>query len=197
MSRPGRISAPPARLEPLFAWIERRDRARYRIQPLDDDSVIGWGWLRHHGSATTLRDGTVIQPGDRIIGPHGMNDSLAGRTADGWQAELFARGMRDLRVLAGIVAAMPPEERPAALWGATLLWPFAKRAGWEVHDRPQTFRVRLEDWYMRGVIRRWSKAGGRRLDLGRGELRTRDCWLSTGDLLARFGPDATPGPGER
>ena len=183
----------PSRLEPHFAWIEQRDRARYRIVPIREGAIGGWGWLRHHGTETTLRDGTVVRPGDRIIGPHAMNDVLADLTADGWQRDLLRRAREEQRVLAATIAAMPAAERPVALWGATILWPFALRLGWEVRDRPRTFRVRLEDWYLRGVLRRWAKAGGTRLDRGRGDLRTRDCWLSTAEMLARFGPDAGRG----
>jgi len=170
-----------------------RDRQRYGIRPLRAGGVGGWGTLRHHGPTVVLRDGTTVRDGDRIIGPHAMNEALAQLTREGWQSELMRRGLADLRELAGIVAAMDPGERPVALWGATLLWPFAKRAGWEVRERPRTLRVRLEDWYLRGVLRRWAKSGKGRMRRGRGALRTRDCWLSTGELLTRFGPETADG----
>ncbi|MFO1539063.1 MAG: YkoP family protein [Chloroflexota bacterium] len=188
MSRAGRTAAPPQRLERVFAWIEVRDRRRYGIKPLTAGGVGGWGMLRHHGPTVVLRDGTTVRHGDRLIGPHATNDALAALTRDGWQSDLIRRGLADLAELAGIVAAMDPAERPVALWGATILWPFAKRAGWEVRERPRTVRVRMEDWYLRGVLRRWAKEGKGRMRRGRGALRTRDCWLSTGELLARHGP---------
>ncbi len=190
----GRTSAPPIRLERLFAWIEKKDRQRYGIRPLTAGGVGGWGFIRHHGPEVTLRDGTRVRPGDPVIAPHVTNDAMAELTRSGWQSEIIRRGLADLRELAAVVAAMDPADRPVALWGATILWPFAKREGWEVRERPRTLRVRMEDWYLRGVLRRWAKEGGRRMRRGRGQLRTRDCWLSTTELLTRFGPETPPDP---
>ena len=84
-------------------------------------------------------------------------------------------------------AALPEAERPIAYTGVTLLAPLARRAGFELRVRRASWRVRLEDWYLRSLLARWAPAGRGRLARGHRPLVTREVWLSGAQLLRRYG----------
>ena len=187
-----RSDAPPAWAEPLFAFIERVDRRRLGIRRIRLGGISGLALARHHGPDVVLRDGTVVHAGDIVGNLHLDNAQLAQRTADGWQMQLLELGRQDARALMRWVLRRPAANRPVAYYGATILWPIMRRLGAEIRERPQTRRVRWEDWYLRGVLRRWAKDGAGRFDLGRGELRTMDCWISAAEMERRYGSAAAP-----
>ncbi len=134
----------------------------------------------------TLADGTVVARGDPIGRLHFDNRAVRAVADGSWAGIGLARA--DMATLAAWAAGQPLTQRPVAYHGASILWPLAQREGFEVHDRPPTFRVRLEDWYLRGVLAHWSRAGQARLAHGHNPLRTRDIWISAGALQRRFGP---------
>jgi hypothetical protein len=185
---PGRASAPPAWAEPLFAFIERVDRRYLRIRPIRREGVSGISFKHHHGPDERLRDGIVVRNGDLVGHIHFDNRRIAAGIARGlpW---LTRQARLDGIALARWASRQSPERRPVAYYGATILWPLLARWGAEVRDREQTNRVKWEDWYLRGTLRRWAPDGMRRLELGRGDLRTRDCWMSAAELDRRYGPE--------
>lgn len=188
---PDRDAAPPAWAEPFFAFFERVDRRRLGIRPIRRRGISGLSFVRYHGPEVVLRDGTVIRAGDRLGNLHIDNARVLEEVAAGaGQARIAAIGRDDGRAIARWARRQPPEQRPVAYYGATILWPLMRRLGAEVREREQTNRVKWEDWYLRGVLRRWSRHGMHRLELGRGELRTMECWLSARELERRYGPAA-------
>ena len=182
-----RADAPPAWAEPLFAFIERVDRRRLGIRRIRRGGISGIAFTRHHGPDVVLRDGTVVRAGELVGNLHLDNSQLARRTTEGWQMRMLELGREDARALMRWVHRQPPADRPVAYFGATILWPIMRRLGAEVRERPQTRRVRREDWYLRGVLRRWAREGTARLALGRGDLRTMDCWISASEMERRYG----------
>ena len=180
--------APPARLERILAFIERIDRRRRHIRRIRSrGGILGVELTRWRAAPVTLDDGTRISPGDPVGELHFENRAIERFDPVAWLTAGFEAGRADLVALAGWAERQPPGLEPVAYHGATILWPIARRFGFEIHDRRRTFRVRLEDWYDRGILARWAPAGRDRLRRGRGALLTRDAWLSANELRRRYG----------
>lgn len=134
----------------------------------------------------------MIQADDLVAEVHLDNlrvREVVGR--DGWFGIRCAR--QDLAAIARWTATRAPGERPVALHASSLLAPLAVRAGFEIVPRPRTARTRLDDWFLRWLLARWSPDGRARLARGRGRLRSADVWLSADALVARYAPGPADG----
>jgi hypothetical protein len=192
--RPGaRPAAPPAVLDPIFALIERIDRRRRGIRPLRVDGVLGVEVRRHRGPTIELRDGGFVRAGDRIVDLHLDNARIAWVWESGWRSA-FSTADADLRACAAWLGTLGPDDRPVAIRSGGLLTVGAARMGFQVGPPRGGFMGALESWYLRGLLVRWSRAGRGRLDHGREPLRTREAWLSTRALLARYGEAGVRSP---
>jgi hypothetical protein len=192
--RRSRGSLAPRILDPILGLVERIDRRLRRIHPIGDDSVLGLERHRHGGAPVTLGDGTVVRVGALAPIIHFDNRRLQQLASSGWPTDAWRVARSDLRSLAAAHAALPPEERPMAYHGTTLLAALTRRAGFEVRERRRTPWVRLQDWYLRSLLARWAPDGRVRLTHGHGPLQTTEAWLSAGELLRRYG--ASPPPPE-
>jgi hypothetical protein len=186
-----RPSAPPAALDPIFALIERIDRRRRGIRPLRPNGVLGVEVRRHRGGEVTLRDGTRIRRGDRIVDIHLDNTRITDLWASGWRST-FAVAIADLGACAAWLAGVPGRDRPVAVRCGGLLTVGAARLGFEVGPPRGGFMGALESWYLRGLLVRWSSVGRHRLDQGHEPLRSRESWMSSTCLIERFGPAGAP-----
>lgn len=191
MTRPaGRLASAPRALDPLLALVERVDRWRRRIRPVRRGALLGVERAGYRGPRSVLADGTLLAPGDRVWVLHFDNRRLRALVGgpDRWPTAAYRVAAEDLRGLARQVLATAPSQRPAALGGVTLLASLSRRLGFEVVDREAGPRARLEDWYLRSLLARWAPGGRGRLSRGHGELRASAAWISTGELLRRYGP---------
>jgi YkoP domain len=182
----------PSVIDPLLGLVERVDRRLRRISPVRDGSLLGIEPTRHHGPDLTLTDGTAVHDGSPLWTVHFDNARLRALAGEGWQTRAYAVADADLHEIAARVSRLPADARPVALYGVTLLAALTRRVGFELRDRKRTARVRLEDWYLRSLLARWSPAGRSRLRRGHGALRTREAWQSAGELLRRYGPPPPP-----
>jgi hypothetical protein len=182
------VSAPPRFLDPILALAERIDRARMRLKPIRPDGLLSLQLTHHRGREVHLADGTIVAPGDPIAVLHVDNRALrAMNVGSGWQLEGIRRGRADLRALADWTARQPQTTRPLAFYGYSILAPLAARVGFEIHEVPLTRWKRVVNWYLRGVMARWSPAGRGRLTRGRGDLTAHEAWLSASSLIRRYG----------
>lgn len=191
MTRPGgSLLVAPRVLDPVLALVERLDRWRRGIRPVRSGALLGLEPSRHRGTAVDIGEGRSLEPGDPVWSLHIDNARLRRLAvdADPWPTRAYVVAVADLEALARRLASMPAGDRPVALGGVTLLAPLARRLGFRVAARPRTRRARLEDWYLRSLLARWAPAGRERLGRGHGEMRTASTWISTGDLLRRYGP---------
>jgi hypothetical protein len=179
--------AAPRLFDPAMALVERIDRWRRHVEAVRREGILGLERDRHRGAAITLSDGTPVPRGASIWTVHFDNARLRQLAARGWQTRAYAVAAGDLHAIAARVGQLPAAERPVALHGVTLLAPLTRRVGFEQRDRERTARVRLEDWYLRSLLARWSPLGRGRLVRGHGDLHTREVWLATGELLRRYG----------
>lgn len=185
----GPMDVAPGALDPVLRLVERLDRWRRRIRPVAPNSLLGVEMGRYRGPEVHLSDGTKLGPGSSVWFLHIDNARLGDLAAAAiWPTRGYTVARSELVVLARRVAGMQPEARPKALGGVTLLGALSRRLGFEVVARARTPRARLEDWYLRSLLARWAPAGRRRLARGHGALRTAATWISTGELLRRYGP---------
>ena len=182
----------PRFLDPILAIVERIDRTVRRITPIGPDAALGLERHRHRGSTVTLADGTVVHDGDPAWIIHFDNARIRQLARTAWAGGAWRVALRDMHRLAQLHLALPPDQRPVAYTGITVLAPLTRRAGFEVRDRPRTPGVLLEDWYLRSTLARWARAGRARLARGHHPLRTQVVWLSAGELLRRYGPSPPP-----
>ena len=164
-------------LSPVLVIAERVDRRRRHIRPVREDGLLGVELRRHDGPATSLRDGTLVRRGDPIAEIHLRNERVReAARARGWVAIVGAR--RDLDALLLWCAAQPEGRRPVALYAYSVLGAFLERGGFERRERRQTLRVRLDGWFMRWLMGRFSPQGDARLAAGHGRLEAADYWLA-------------------
>ena len=182
----GRPSTPRI-LEPFFVRYERLNRRRLRIRQVRRGGIMGVVFRRYRGPAVNLRDGTVVRPGDLIGEMHLDNERLRAALRVGTEAEAWRIVRDDFRALAAWASRVAPERRPVAYGGESILAPMARRVGFEIYPLPSTAWTRLQDWYLRGVMARWSVEGRSRLREGRGRLRAAAAWMSHATLLRRHG----------
>lgn len=199
-ARPRYRRPAPARLfDPILSAWEELDRRRRRIRPIRREGVLGLEFGRHHGPTLILGDGTTLRTGDPVATLHIRNPRAHDLAMPGWQVRGLGEARADLVRLASWAAQQPPARRPVAYTGATLMGPFARRLGFESRPRPRTPRTRLDDWFLRWLLARWSVAGRERLRRGHGALRSSDVWLTHGALERRYGgrPGQPPEPPAR
>jgi hypothetical protein len=151
--------------------------------------VLGLQLARHRGKRVDLADGVAVEPGDPIGVLHFENWRAADVVDKGWQGRALNEGRLDLRELAAWATRQPVEERPVAYTGATIVWPIARRVGFEVKPRPRTWRTRLDDWFMRWLMAHWSPFGRARLKRGHGRLQSNEVWLSDRALQCLYGTE--------
>ena len=180
----------PRLLDPILALAELIDRRVRRITPIQPGSILSIERGRYRGDPVLLRDGTRVRRGDRVDILHFVNDRLSGLGSPGWQAAALAQGGADLRVLAQRLAGVAAGGRPVAYRGATILAAPARRMGFEERPRSAGVWHRVEDWYLRSLLVRWAPTGRGRLSSGHSRLAVGEVWISTAELLRRYGPPA-------
>lgn len=176
--------APPW-LDWLLAFAERVDRRRRHMRNLSREGPFAVELSRHGEAPVRLRDNTLVRPGDPVILIHFRNERVKAMANGRWNRAGRQVAHDDLVRLARWWAVQPPENRPVAVRGTTILEAVLRREGLEIQPRPDTLRRRVDDWFMRWLLSRWSKEG--RAAVGRGRrLISVDGWLSEPAYLARY-----------
>jgi hypothetical protein len=175
-------AAAPRLLYSLLATVERVDRRVRRVRPIYPGALLAIEQSSHRGAALTLRDGARVIPGDRIVVIHFDNRVLRQLSNAMSLHAGLRRAVAELSPLADALDRLPPDRRPVAVRGTTILGPLLRRAGWEVRPRRRTAWHAIEDWYLRTLLARWSAEGPSRLRRGHGELRAIEGWLSLAEL---------------
>jgi hypothetical protein len=173
----------------FWDWWERLSEHIWPIPTIPGSSALA---LRmrletYRGQPVVLPDGTTIRRGDRIGALH-LNNVVSARIGEGTPWPLEAAIMDDLRALASWVETLPPAERPPAFHGRTMFSRAARRMGFATSRCPRTPYILLFRFYLHGLMIIHSREGWRRMT--RSGIRKSfpgDIWLSTGELLRRYG----------
>jgi YkoP domain len=180
----------PRFLDPLLALAERLDRTARRLRPIRPDGILHLERRRHRGAETTLADGTVVRPRDRLGVLHFDNRRVREEAVDGWQTAGYREARRDLIALAAWHLAQRPDTRPVAYHGVTILAALTHRLGFEVRPRRQTAWTALEDWYLRSLLARWAGRERVAVRTDRPPLAARQSWISATELIRRYAGSA-------
>ena len=176
---------------PWTEWLDRWFERRYKIRPIGDGGfVFRLGLIRHSGPRFEFQDGTVIRPGDQVGELHLDNARAAALHAQGRAGFRFRREVfRVLPVLAQDLQNRPEYRFLPAVFGASLLWAEAERAGFEHRPYPAFTRWWLT-WWERHLLVQYHPAGRERLTVGR-RTEVRQIWMTRRTLLTRYGRGAT------
>ena len=202
----GRTPGRPAGLLWIWWWWDRLYVRWHRLQPIREGGVLFYGFETYRSSRPILLgDGTRVERGDRICRIHMRNDALAGSEylVIGQRAWGFIRATRqDLAALANAVEPGSLGRRNGrfvAVTGSTLLFRGARRMGFSVWPRPQTWRGEIERIYLMGLLALYrADRGGdetslrlsaRRLDAAApnsSEYVLGEVWISRRELRRRY-----------
>ncbi len=180
------LYAPPAFLDWLLAFAERVDMRRRAVHPVAPDSLIGFERATYREPSIALRDHVRLGPGDPIVYLHFRNDRIRARVGRGWNIESRRAVRRDLARVAAWAGSQQPGERPVAIRATTILGPLLRHEGWEIRERRNTLRARVDDWFERWLLAHWGLGGRQRLERRR-PLVSVDAWLSADAFVAKYG----------
>lgn len=169
---------------------ESIDRHLRHIRPICEEGLLGLEAEpgRYAGRPIELSGGARVERGDRVGVVHLRNDRVRALVASGWQRSGYREARADLQALAASVAAQAPSERPVAFLGTTILAPLIAREGWEIRLVPPTWRTRLDRWWMSWLMAHFGRRGRERVVSGHHRLEVSEVWISTAELLRRYGP---------
>src|SRR5262249_38902811 len=151
----------------LRAWpiYERLWRMTRRVQQIPDapHDLLRIVLVRYRGSPITLPDGTTVQRGDSVAALH-LNNPVVTRltAASGSALHLLPLLAGDLSALARWMAvddAASSNGAVRAIYGFTLLGRASTRLGFTVRERPHTLYMRLERFYMTGLLALYNPGG--------------------------------------
>lgn len=174
----------------LFAW-PIWERIKQRLEPVmlipdAPHSLFLVHFGRYHGRPITLPDGTTIARGDVVCELHLNNRKLVAAT--GGNAELLGQLRGDLRALAAWARRPDFPSGARALFGFTLMSPGARRLGFITRDRPLTLKVRLDRFFLVGLLALYNRRGVERLRHGTTYRHyPREIWMSRDELVRRYG----------
>lgn len=167
----------------LDVWIgwERLLAAWQRIRPIREGGVLRYAVRRYSGPPVSLRDGGRVGRGAVILELHFDNGEFTRLTAAGVGALRMVRLVReDLQALARLIegGALGPV---AALHGTSFMAPAAPILGFEYRELPRTFHLRLDRFFMAGLVLLYNRGGWSSVEQHAsrwpGEL-----WMSAGEL---------------
>jgi hypothetical protein len=178
----------------VWIWWERLLAWRQRIRPVREDGILRYSLSRHRGRRVVLRDGRVIERGDRIVELHFDNRRLvevsAVRTGP-WG--LLRRLPEDLAALQRLLATGQLGE-VRALHGVTLFAAAGPRLGFEVRPLRRSRYMALQHFFMAGLVVLYHPEGWRVAQRQRARLPG-EVWMSLGALNDRFGAVTPPTAG--
>jgi hypothetical protein len=141
---------------------------------------------RYVGRPFRLPDGTPLRRGDLLAEIHFWNRRIAARE-DRSTEQLTWRFVQDFRHDLGVLAAALEAGELGdvrAVYGQSPLAPAAARFGFHVRPLPRGLRRALLTLWQRGLRRAFRPAASR----GEVTSHTAEIWMSTAELLRRYGP---------
>lgn len=170
----------------IWLWWDRLLEWYWQLRPVRPDGFLRYRLTRHGGASVTLRDGTVINRGDRLVELHFDNRRLLRRvSAPGWNALQSLRLIdADLR---GLHRWLESGELPPirALHGVTLYAAAGPRLGFEVRAVPHTWLWALERFYLIGLLAIYHPDGWREVERMRRGRWPGELWMSRAELARR------------
>ena len=161
--------------------------------PTEKGTILRMGVERHRGSRVTLRDGTVVEPGDLVGTIHFHNEAVAalhdGKVNQVRSGILILRAFgRSLQALTRLSDDHPRYREVKAFTAVTIFHQSMEGFGFEVHLLPSGWRGRVVAAYERFVLTHFHPLGRERERQRRFDARV--TWISHAELRRRYGRDA-------
>ncbi|MBI2153148.1 MAG: hypothetical protein HYU24_05505 [Candidatus Rokubacteria bacterium] len=169
----------------LYRWLHGLSTPDAAVGP-----VLRVRVARHRGRPLTLKDGTLIRPGDRIGDFHLDNERMAalhdGGRRSRWAGLASRRAFHaSLEALAEQALAAPRYDGVRAFTATTIFHEVTDLMGFEIRPLLSRFGARVVAAYQRSLITRFHPLGRRRPGRFRfGEARR--IWISRDELIRRY-----------
>ena len=166
----------------LLEWL-------WRLRAVRPGGVLRYRLGHHWGRRITLKDGTVVSRGDRVLELHFDNRRLLGMAAaPGWNAwETMELIDADLERLAELTRS-GRLTKVGALHGVTLFASPGRRLGFEMHPVPHTWTWSLQRFYLIALLPIYHRDGWREFERMRRNRWPAELWMSVDHLLRRRVP---------
>ena len=158
----------------------------WRPRSVRPGSILRYRLAHHWGHRLTLKDGTRVSFGDRVVELHFDNAVLyrmAG--APDWNPwDVVERIDADLAILAALLSTGELEQI-RALHGVTLFASPGPRLGFELRRVPHTFTWSLQRFYLISLLPIYHRNGWREFDHMRRHRWPAELWMSVNQLVGR------------
>ena len=167
----------------VWVWWERLYLRRHQVRPLSDGSAVMIELRTYRGPAVTLRDGTQVRSGDRIVELHLANHTVAGEATNGtWSPfQALATTSEDLALVHRLVAR-GSLGTVRAVHAVSLIAPALGRIGFAVVPLEDSARTRLVRFYLVGLLAVYHPLGWRAARRARMRAWPAEAWMSASDL---------------
>lgn len=155
------------------------------IRPMRKGSPLRVNFHSFRGNTFTFPDGTRINRGQRVAEIHLDNHLVSHTALDIWR--LIEKTRAELHFLAGQMRAGEIKGDIKAVRGVTVHHVGAKRLGFLSRELPPGAFSRLVRMFLKGLLVTYHPLGKKRLNEGRAPLEVREIWMSSQELVRRFG----------
>jgi hypothetical protein len=170
----------------VWVWWDHFLEWSFHPRPVRPDGVFRYRLAHHWGRRLVLRDGTVVERGDRVIELHFDNRGLMRSTAaDDWNPwSMMDKLDADLDVLASLIAdaRIGPVR---ALHGVTMFASPGRRLGFEVRPVRHNWNWSLQRYFLIGLLPIYHRDGWHEFDRMRRDRWPAELWMSVPQLLSR------------
>ena len=144
--------------------------------------------MTYRGEPIQLPDGTTVRPGDAVAELHLNNRKVVeAAQISPWRLQTVLR--QDLHAVA-LWAQSSSGSGVVAVFGVTLLSVGGERLGFARRPLPRSLYVRLNRFFMSGLLALYSPRGLDRLRLGTTpDAYPEEIWLSRKTLIERYGSE--------
>lgn len=170
----------------VWVWYERLTTRRWDVKAIRPGGLLRYSLGTYRGAPITLRDGTKIRPGDRIVEIHLDNAAFSRLlTVNRSPFEGLRRSARDLQALHGLIAS-GDLGAVRALHGISLFTGLTPRLGFEEWSLPRTPYWALVRYFMVGLLIVYHPDGFERARQLRDSVWPGEIWMSWAALDARY-----------
>lgn len=171
----------------IWLWWERFTTRHWDVKTIRPGGVMRYSVGQYSGQPVTLRDGTVVQPGDRVVEIHLDNQAVSNLVAAGSSPFKELRLMAaDIRALSSdIVAGQLGDVR--AIHGISLFAEVSPRLGFEVRRLPRTFHWALVKYFLVGLLIAYHPTGFQRANQLRQSIWPGEIWMGWEAIRRRAG----------
>ena len=186
-------NAPPRLLLWIMPFLDAALVRFLGIRPMRDGSPLRVNFYSFRGNPFTFPDGTRINRGQRVAEIHLDNHLVSHTALPMW--ELLGKTRSDLRFLAEQMMSGKIKDDFKAIHAVTVHHVAASRVGFLSRELPEGAFTRLTQMFLKGLLVTYHPLRKKRLSEGRTPLEAREIWMSSQELVRRYGQVPQMGTG--